>query len=196
MATRMIQLVFSLMCVGIFADPFTYTITEHPYRFSTYFDMHNAKGYVGRVVKSHLSARTSYDLYDALGNFEGKATVQACSLGALFVWAKDIDVYDEKNEKIGFIDGEALTTASAKYSFYNQKNERVATAYLDYSCSGFILTAEKGGRTLGLFKRNFVLDVTDFWDIAIYEPEAIDLRLIKAFSAFAIDYQEYFKEDR
>lgn len=192
----MIQLIFSLIGICAFADPFTYTITEHPYRFSTYFDMHNAKGYVGRAIKNSLSTRTTYDLYDALGNFEGKAIVQACSLGALFVWAKDIDVYNDRGEKIGFIDGEALTTASAKYGLYNQKNERIATAYLDYSCSGFIVMAEKGGRTLGLLRRNFVLDVTDFWDVTIYEPEAIDLRIVKAFAAFAIDYQEYFKEDR
>jgi len=184
----------AVFCTQAFADPYSYTVTEHPYRFSTYFEMQGKNGFEGRAIKSALTARTTYDLYDAAGVYEAQGIVQALSLGSLFAWGKDIDVYDAKGIQIGFIDGQALTTASAKYSFYDGSNKLLAIAYLDYQCSGFVVMA--GERTIAHLRRNFVEHVTDHWDIKLYDPSAIDLRLLKVFSAFAIDYQEYFKEDK
>lgn len=40
---------FSL--TSLFAEPYTYTITEHPYHFSTYFEMQGKNGFEGRAVK-------------------------------------------------------------------------------------------------------------------------------------------------
>lgn len=178
------------------AEPFSYTIVEHPYRFSTYFEMQGKNGFEGRAIKNTLAVRTAYDLYDAAGIYQAQGVVQALSLGSLFAWGKDIDVYDPQGKQIGFIDGEALTTASAKYTFYNEKNVSVATAYLDYSCSGFVVMAKPGERTIAHLRRIFVDHVVDHWDVTLYEPQAIDMRLLKVFSAFAIDFQEYFKEDK
>lgn len=157
--------------------------------------MQGKSGFIGRGIKKSLTVRTTYDLYDANGEHEAQGIVQAVSLGALFATCKDIDIYDPTGERLGFIDGEVLTTASAKYTFYNQENEPVATAYLDYSCSGFILMEYKTERTIGHLRRNFVENVTDNWDIKLYEPNVIDMRVLKIFSIFAIDFQEYFKED-
>ena len=192
------RLIFAFLvfcCIGAFAEPFSYSIVEHPYRFSTYFEMQGKNGFEGRAIKNTLALRTAYDLYDSGGNYQAQGIVQSLSLGSVFAWGKDIDIYDALGKHIGFIDGEVLTTASAKYTIYNEKKEWVATAYLDYSCSGFVVMAAKDERTIANLRRNFVANVTDHWDVVLYEPEAIDMRILKVFSAFAIDYQEYFKEE-
>ncbi len=187
---------FSFVALIGFAEPITYTIVEHPYRFSTYFEMQGKNGFEGRAIKNTLAVRTAYDLYDAAGAYQAQGVIQALSLGSLFAWGKDIDIYDPMGKQIGFIDGQALTTASAKYTFYNNKNIAVATAYLDYSCSGFVVMAHPGERTIAHLRRIFVDNVVDHWDVTLYEPQAIDMRMLKVFSAFAIDFQEYFKEDK
>lgn len=192
---RFVHALFFFCYAAVFADPYTYTIVEHPYRFSTYFEMQGKNGFEGRAIKNTLAVRTAYDIYDAAGTYQARGVIQALSLGSLFAWGKDIDVYDVSGKQIGFIDGQALTTASAKYTFYNEKNVAVATAYLDYSCSGFVVMASPGERTIAHLRRNFVDNVTDHWSITLYEREVIDMRVFKVFSAFAIDHQEYFKED-
>jgi len=193
---RHLTTIFFMLCsLALFAEPYSYTIVEHPYRFSTYFEMQGKDGFVGRAVKSSLAVRTTYDLYDKNGDFEAQGIVQAVSLGSIFASCKDIDVYDDKGNKIGFIDGEVLTTASAKYTFYDARDVAIATAYLDYSCSGFTVMSKKGERTIANLRRNFVENVNDHWDITLFEPNTIDLRMLKVFSTFAIDFQEYFKED-
>lgn len=186
----------SFSALSGFAEPYSYSILEHPYRFSTYFEMRSQNGFEGRAIKSNLVLRTSYDLYDSVGNLEARGIFQTLSLGSLFAWGKDIDVYDTLDHRIGLIDGEVLTTANAKYTFYDGNNQRVAIAYLDRACSGFVILSAQGERTIAHLKRNFVADTLDHWDIVLYEPQALDLRLLKIFSTFAIDYQEYFKEDR
>jgi hypothetical protein len=189
-----------LLCLSLifqmFADPYTYSIIEHPYRFSTDYEMQGKNGFEGRAIKKKLAVQTSYELYDAAGNYEGYGTVQILSLGAIFAWAKDIDVYDAQGQKIGFIDGQALTTASAKYTFYDGNDVELATAYLDYGCNGFVVSLAQGQRTIANLRRNFVEHVSDFWDVTLFEPGALDTRLLKVFSAFALDNQAYFKEDK
>lgn len=176
-------------------EPFSYAISESQYLWSTYFEMQGIDRYIGRVVKNHYNVRTVYDLYDFKNAFEAQGVCQFLSLGALYPWAKDIDVYDERGVKIGFIDGQLLTTAAAKYGFYNNMDELVANAYLDAQSSGFtIMTPDE--RTIARYKRNFVQDDLDFWNIDIYDSDEVDLRLLKIFSGFAIDFQEFFKEDK
>lgn len=185
-----------LMSSALLAEPYKYQIVEHPYTFSTYFEMQGQNGFEGRSIKNKATVRTTYDLYDSDGAYKAQAIVQLISLGSLNAWGKDMDIYDDKARKIGFIDGVLLTTASAKYCFYDEKDEWVATAYLDSACSGFIITSAKNERTIANMRRNFVDNTVDYWDITIYEPGVVDMRLLKLFSTFAIDYQEYFKEDK
>lgn len=195
MKDRLLAAFFIFSCLAVFGSPLSYSVVEHPYRFSTYFEMQGKNGFEGRAIKNSFALRTVYDLYDSAGNYQAQGIIQSLSLGSVFAWGKDIDIYDDLGKPIGFIDGEVLTTASAKYTIYNEKKEWVATAYLDYSCNGFVVMAAKGERTIANLRRNFVSNVTDHWDVVLFEPEAIDLRILKVFSSFAIDYQEYFKED-
>lgn len=193
----MVKYLFALLfSTALFGEQFTYSIVEHPYRFSTYFEMQGKHGFVGRSIKSKAAIRTCYDLYDADGVYQAQGIIQILSLGSLYPWGKDIDIYDPSGKHIGFIDGSVLTSASAKYCFYDENNEWVATAYLDYSCSGFVVTSAKNERTIANLRRNFVDNALDHWDITFYEPGSLDLRLLKIFSTFAIDHQEFFKEDK
>lgn len=193
----MLSILVSLLAFAsvVQAQPFSYTISESQYFWSTYFEMQGKERHYGRIVKNHYHLRTIYDLYDPMNAFEAQGICQLLSLGAVYPWAKDIDVYDNRGEKIGFIDGQFLTTAAAKYGFYDAFGALVANAYLDAQSSGFIIMAPDE-RTIARFKRNYIQDDLDFWNIDIYDSSAIDLRLLKIFSGFAIDFQEFFKEDR
>ena len=184
-----------LISYQAWSQPYSYTITESPYLFSTYFEMQGKDLYEGRVVKNHINLRTVYNLFDHNGLNEAQGICQILSLGALYPWAKDIDVYDAKGEKIGFIDGQLLTTTTAKYNFYDECDQYVASAYLDASSSGFIIMGENE-RTIARLKRNFILDDIDSWEVDHYDQDILDPRILKIFSAFSIDFQEYFKEDK
>lgn len=187
-------LLFLIYLSAAWSSPLSYTISENPYLFSTYFEMEGKGRYEGRVVKNHLNLRTIYELYDPSSLFEAQGICQILSLGSLYPWAKDIDVYDEKGEKIGMIDGQLLTTTSAKYNFYNGRDQLIATAYLDLSCAAFSIMGE-GDRTIARLKREWIPDQIDSWEVVLYDERPLDPRILKIFSAFAIDFQAYFKED-
>ena len=195
---RWIFLICSMFFInGIAAEPLNYTITEKDYRFSTYFEMQSKDRYVGTLIKKKYEVRTSYELYDPIGNYEGKGICRALSLGALFAWAKEIDVYDQDGNTLGMIDGQAFTAANAKYSLYDAAGNLLGIAYLDYGSSSFVIVDPSNGKqVLGQLKRNFVQNTLDYWDVVLYDTAAIDVRILKVFSAFAIDFQEYFKEDK
>ncbi len=181
-------------CHSLESRPISYTITSSPYLVSTYFEMYGDNYYEGRVVKNHINVRTVYELYDPKGHYKAQGVCQIFSLGFFYAWAKDIDIYDAQGERIGFIDGQLLTTTAAKYSFYNQNDKHLADAYLDCKCSGFtIMTPD--GRTIAKLKRDYIQDDVDPWKVVIYEKNLIDERIFRIFSAFAIDFQEHFKED-
>ncbi len=93
------------------------------------------------------------------------------------------------------IDGQIGTTALAKFSFY-EGDELVGIAYLDQNGLGFtIYDPQNENKRIARHKREFVQGVIDEWRVVIYDPSAIDIRLIHIFSAFAVDSQESFRED-
>jgi hypothetical protein len=178
----------------LFGAPCKYTITENPYRFSTYFEM-DGESYEGRVIKSSISVRTVYDFYDESGDYVAQGICRLLSMGSICSWARTIDIYDAAGNYIGLIDGTAFTTAKASYNFYDGNGTYLGVAYLNLDCSSFLLTDAKE-RTLATLKRKFVDRAIDHWEVNLYDRNSIDLRLFKIFSAFAIDHQEYFKEDK
>lgn len=173
----------------------SYTITENPYLLSTYFEMQGNDRYIGRVVKETLSIRTVYDLYDPQGNREAQGICHLLSLGTVYPWAKQITVYDAVGKQVGFIEGKLLTTTTARFDFYNDQNRLVGHGYLDRNASAFTIMTESE-RTIARLKRNFIQDDVDSWKVDQYDDQELDPRILKVFSAFAIDSQEFFKEDR
>ena len=174
-----------------------FQVRKQTYRFSTLFEFHSQKEFLGTNRKSCFNVRTHYDLYDLKGQYEGVGICRIFTLGALYTWGKEIDVYDAEGNNVGLIDGQVVTGAGTKYSIYNAEGNRVGIAYLDSAKGIFtILDPDNEQHYLVSLQRNFILDTIDNWDVFVYEPEAIDMRIVKIFSAFVVDTQEDFKKYR
>ncbi|MCE2983446.1 MAG: hypothetical protein LW832_07765 [Parachlamydia sp.] len=173
-----------------------FRIHRSDYKFSTEFDMNQDQHPEGSIVKSVFHVTTHYDLYDRYGIYEGQGVCRLFCLGALYVWGKEIDIYNADGQKMGLIDGQYATTEPAKFSFYDENGERLAIAYLDKNCTGFIIVdPENTSFILARLTRNFVEDTIDYWDTEIYFPEKLPVAMVKIFSAFAVDTQDKFKPD-
>lgn len=173
-----------------------YTVTKHNYTFSTEFEMANNSQFLGSVVKSKFRLFTRYDVYDRLGAFGGQGIKKLSISGLLGVWGTDIGVKDEAGNYVGFIDGEIASFQAAKFVFYDTEDNRVGVAYLDENCSAFTIydgMTEK--RILARLTRNFVQETVDYWDVTIYDTQAISPLIVQVFAAFACDSQGKFKRD-
>jgi hypothetical protein len=178
------------------SNPLEFNVHQQDYTFSTVFEMNSKERNLGSVVKSSLRVRTNYDLYDSKGKSEATGICRILTLGAIYSWAREIDLYDTNEKYIGMIDGQAVTGSGAKFSIYDAVGNRTGIAYLDNNSSSFTILNPKNERLhLAKFKRNFIKDTIDNWDVTVYEKEALDLRAVKIFAAFAVDTQEDFKED-
>lgn len=172
-----------------------FSMTRKDYLFSTEFELDSEEIEISYVKKTRLSIRSHYALEGAKGT-EAKGTVRILSMGTIFPWGKDINIYDEKDEYLGMIDGEALTTADAKFSIYNGDGEKVGIAYLDDNKTGFtIVHPENYARVIARLKREFVKDIPDTWKVKVYQGDDIDSRILKLFAAFAVDTEGLFKKD-
>ena len=177
-------------------EGFTFDVRQRDYLLSTVFEFNGKEQFLGSIVKEPFHLRTQYDLYSETGVFQGMGICRILTLGAIYAWGTEIDVYDERGGKVGVIDGQAVTGAAAKFSIYDGKGAHVGIAYLDLNAGAFTLVDPANEkRPLASYRRNFVKDIVDHWDVKVYDACAIDLRLIKIFAGFAIDTQEYFKKD-
>lgn len=173
-----------------------YKMTKKPYMFSTEYEIDSEEIDLGFVKKKAFSAHTVYRLNDAKGfQAEGKSPI--LSLGTLFTWAKDIDIYDDMGELIGGIDGKALTTADARYDILDAHGNIVAIAFLDDQKTGFsIVDPRNYANIYARLKREYIKDVSDPWQVTVYQGHVIDPRVLKIFTAFAVDTEGYFKKDK
>lgn len=177
-------------------DIIRYRVTRSDYILSTEFNMSNERYSLGKVVKSVFHITTHYQAYDRFGMYEGQGICRFFCLGSFYTWGTEIDVYDVNGEKVGMIDGQALSSEPAKFSFYGAMGQRVAIGYLDQNCMGFTLVdPENSAFVLASLTRNFKADTPDDWDVVIYDPERMPARLVKIFAAFVCDTQNKFKPD-
>ncbi|MBA3957106.1 MAG: hypothetical protein H0X51_01745 [Parachlamydiaceae bacterium] len=174
----------------------TFQACKREFSFETRFELSQGKNNLGSITKSSFRLRTNYDLYDVDGNYEALGICRKLSLGSIFTWATEIDIYDKDGGYVGFVDGQVITGAAAKFSIYNAMGDCVGIAYLDLKGASFtVVDPENEQRNLASFKRNYVQSTTDHWDVQVYCPKSIDMRILKMFSAFAVDTQEKFKKD-
>lgn len=174
---------------------YSFSMTKKDYLFSTEFELDSDDIEISYVKKPKLSIHTQYDLQGSKG-IEATGSVRILSMGSVFPWGKDIDIYDEKGGYLGMIDGEALTTADAKFSIYNEDGNKVGIAYLDDNKTGFtIVHPENYARVIARLKREYVKDVPDAWKTKVYQGDDIDPRILKLFAAFAVDTEGLFKKD-
>lgn len=178
-------------------EALAFTAHERQYTFSTVFELFSHSDYFGQIVKSIFHVRTHYDLYDTIGYYEGQGICCLNPTSLFGPWAKEIAIYDSNGDYIGFIEGNLLTEAGAKYSIYNSNDDRVAIAYLDLSSAGFTVVHPNNEHyVITHLKRDFEEGEIDHWHVKVYDREKIDLRILKIFAAFAVDHQAYFKEDK
>ena len=178
------------------SDAINFNVTRSDYTFSTVFDMTSEKQNFGSIVKSIFHISTHYDSYDRYGLYEGQGICRMVTLGLIYSWATEIDIYNKQGIRIGMIDGQVMSAEPAKFSFYDAADNRLCIAYLDLNCMSFVLVdPENTSFVLARLTRNFILDTVDNWDIALYHPEKMPLKFIKIFAAFACDTQDSFKRD-
>lgn len=179
-------------------DVINYQVSLSDYTFSTVFDMktHHKHQSMGSIVKSVFQVRTHYDAYDYQGRYEGQGICRLACLGLFYSWGAEIDVYDAQGNKIGFIDGQVMSSEPAKFSFYDENDNRIAIAYLDQNCAGFSLVdPQNSAFILARLERNFIKDTIDNWNVNLYYPEFVSHHLVKIFAAFVCDTQDKFKPD-
>ena len=193
-----------LIATGLFAEmhedhPYHFTIHPDNYKTATLFQIHSEDTYIGTNKKSSFRLRTNYDLSNKDG-WQATGIVRILSLGSVFPWAKEIDVYDTQGTKIGMIDGQMVTTEEAKYSIYQYDEQgdyiRIGIAYLNEERDAFsILESDGGPHPIAQLRRVFVVGAADYWEVDVYYPEKIDDRIIRILSAFALDHQSSFLSD-
>jgi hypothetical protein len=179
---------------------------EKPYQFDIKKDIHptaevyriNSKvreTYAGSIKKSAFRVRTNYDLSNEHG-WQATGITRILSLGALFSWAKDIDIYDTRRVQIGMIDGELATFESAKFSIYTYDEEGVPTrnaiAYANADFSRFIILSEEDTNINPIPIAELNRTEPNNWHISVNYPEKIDDRILRIFAGFVVDYQNKF----
>ena len=189
------SLTMPLCAADIEEEGYTFTVREARWRFSTDYIFTLKGAYFGKVNRGHFGIRTHYDLYGSKQQYEGTGICRLVNLGLFFAWATEIDIYDDKNESIGFIDGQIATFQAARFSIYDH-GELVGIAFLDRNCSGFnIVDAETECIILATLTRHFIRNAVDYWTIHVIDPVRISPEIIKVFSAFVVDSQASFLED-
>lgn len=180
-----------------------FKINEKEYRFSNYFEFSSEDTPVGVIVKkrfAYLHLTSHYEAYNDMGVWEATGVSRLFSLGSLFSWATEIDVKDTSNKVIGMIDGQIATLASARFSIYECDDAHnwhlKGIAFMDNEKRSFsIVDPNNDKHMLVSLKRILLLNERDHWECQVFDTDAIDLRIVKVFAAFAVDHQEYFRVD-
>lgn len=173
----------------------SFEVRQHDYMFSTILNITSDHSHLGSIVKSPFRIRTSYELLNPKNEYEGVGICRFLTLGG-GTWEAQIDVYDAKKIKIGEIRGEVIPNRPIQFFLYNDENICLGIACLDSLKSKFtIVHPENDQQRLVVLKRNYVRGIVDYWNVTINVIDAIDLRLIKIFAAFAIDSQDEFREN-
>ena len=192
-----------LLCSTAVAAPVNFTVREREYLFSNYFEFSADKQPIGVVVKKHyayLHLTNNYDVYSAKGAWEATGVSRLFCLGAFYSWATEIDIYDTNGTRVGLIDGQAVTTAAARFSIYEYGSDGTAIlkaiAFMDDERRSFsLLDAENDKLVIAAVQRIFLPNLRDHWECNVFDSDLLDMRIIKVFCAFAVDHQEFFRPD-
>lgn len=181
---------------GVHEDhPYNFLVTKDIYKLSEFYQIKSPleETYAGSVKKSAFRIRTNYDLSNKDG-WQATGITRIISLGSLYVWAKEIDIYDTRGVQIGFIDGNLATLESAKFTIYDYdelgKANAIGIAYANSNFDRFVIVPSTTNPHL-IAELNRNLNDKN-WSISVHSPELIDDRIIRIFSAFVIDYEDKF----
>ncbi len=189
---------FLLLLATVYADDKQdngWTIVKNSALFSytAEFGITKADRCTGKVVRTGLfTPRYYYDLVDANNQLQVRGITRAFSLGMLFAWGMEIDLYDA-DHYIGMIQGKIFTSSRAKFVFYNGAGDAVANAYLnDETCNFLIVSAQNEGAVIAELKGKAYGD-SAIWEMKPMKyPLNMDERALQIFAGFVSDYQKDF----
>lgn len=164
-----------------------------PLSYSAEFSYHKGEVLDGKVIRTGLlTPRYYYDLFDSQGNFQARGITRFLSLGTLFSWGIQIDLYDAESF-IGMIDGKVFTKARAKFVFYNNIGDSIGVAYLNNENADFIIVSPKDEATILADLKGKAFGDLSSWEMkSFHQPSLFDERLLKVFAAFVADYHARF----
>lgn len=163
------------------------------FSFSAEFDCKKGEILEGKVIRTgRFCPRYFYDLYDPREVLEARGITRVFSLGFLFSWGMEIDVYDG-DFMIGKLEGKLFTKARAKFVFYDAYGSATAIAYLNTEHAEFVIvSAQNEAMVLSELKGKAYGDVS-VWEMNFIESfPTIDPRMLKIFAAFVADYHSEF----
>jgi hypothetical protein len=165
----------------------SFKIQPHSYLFSSNYDIFSGDAYQNTIENQYLQLQTIYSLYDA-----HRPVASGCarlfSMGVLSNCMRESDVTDDYGAYIGMIEGKWWTTSAGKYLIYDKKQRHVATAYVDRAKAGVSIVDARNERIpFALMRRSYVPNGDYFWEVKVIHEDAIDLRILKIFSAFITD---------
>jgi len=185
----------SVFCTALSSaevDPWKTTKNVFPFSYTAEFPIKQKGALIGTVIRTGLlTPRYYYDLYDANQTLQVRGVTRALSLGMFFPFAIEIDLY-EKGNVIGAIQGGWITTARAKFFFYDLNGILVATGYLNDESANFLILSSKDNDLLAELNGKTYGD-SCLWEMKFEKPiEGIDPRILQVFVGFVCDYQQSF----
>lgn len=194
---KILFILTALCCTTTAFASYIYKIQPRSYLFETHYDIYNDDEYLSSIEYHSLRFHRIYNLCDEQGPV-ATATARLFSMGALFSAMKEIDITDQFNRPIGYIQGHWWTSAYGKFAFYDANNYHYATAYVDWSgASVNVVDAQNERSTIAIFRRSFIPHGDYFWEVNVVKEEAIDARVLQTFSAFITDaYWPYTPQER
>ena len=178
---------------------YSFSLFEKTYPLATYFTIESDDTYCGVVKKSFFRIRTNYDLSNSDG-WQATGIKRVLSLGSVYSWATEVDIYDTNWHYIGMIDGQVVSTAAARFSLYDHENKLCGIAYLDHSLNSYsIVYPGSEAYPIAELHRHEENGGLIWWDIAVYDERQIDLRILRIFASMICDIHTkiltYYKID-
>ena len=176
----------------------TWKVTAHKVPFflanSATFNFTEGRRHTGQVVRTRqLLPSYHYDFFDHEGELQVQGVTRAISLGLLFSWGMEIDLYDSDSRYVGKIEGQYWTESKAKFLFYGPDRYLRGIAYFDGEdpCLSIVypddesdILAELTGSAIGS---------KSVWTVKIGSSlSTVEEGLLKVFSAFVGDYSARF----
>ena len=170
-------------------DSYHFSIYPNSYALATYFNIQSDDTYRGVVKKSAFRVRTNYDLSNGDG-WQATGIKRVLSLGSIYPWATEVDIYDTRWQHIGMIDGQVVSTAAARFSLYDSEGNLCGIAFLDYSLSTYMIVyPDSDAYPIAELHHHNEIFGQDWWDVIVYDGEQVDERLIRIFAAMVCDIQ-------
>lgn len=146
-----------------------------------------------KVVRSGLfTPRYYYDLYSSEGTFLARGINRVFSLGLIFPNQMEFDIYDDRGEYVGYIDGKFWTSGTAKFGFSNSHGMETGYALLSTDSDQAVFSVVSSTNKIVATLNGTLSGDLSKWELDVKKPLDIDQRALKIFTAFISDFHSSF----